>query len=347
MSDFYISQYKYPDIPLSLWEDLLVKASSSHLMQSPLWAELRKKLWDVTPFFLLFTENKIPIGFLLFFKEAFKNQFLAQHPPLSFLVPATMKFYPVISWNCGPVFLTKELEERYLTDVLSYIDNFVKMESGLRKNIRVSFPAYAFRAPDEYKKYPLEAGYNVIPQDNFYIDLSRGADALWKRFKNSVRKNINRCIEEHVEVRTLTTIDEYRQFYNVYTKFRKDNNLYVFPFSHLLAHVEILKPKGHFELFAAFHDKRIIATLGVNIYNGIITEVLAANSVYSSRQKLNPNDFIKWEIIKWGCQKGYRIYDLGGVERNPQPGSKEEGILRFKSKFAGVTLSNYLYSKDL
>ncbi len=138
---------------------------------------------------------------------------------------------------------------------------------------------------------------NIIEED---LKIICSGDLDWGKFKNSVRKNVNRCIEESVEVKTLNKKDEYREFYNVYCAFRKESRLSAFPFTHLLAHAQLLKPEGHFEFFAAFYNKHIIATLAVNIHDGIVTEVLSANTPYSNKCKLNPNDLLKWEIIKWG-----------------------------------------------
>lgn len=347
MNNFRIVQYKYPDIPIDSWEELSTKVGAGHFLQSYLWAKLRKKIWNTDPFFLLFTENKTPVGFLLFFQESFKNQFLAQHPPLDFLIPAIKRVYPVISWNFGPVFTAKEQEERYFSDVLDYMDDFANRNTGFKKNILASSPLFSFTAPEEYKAYFLKKGYKSIPQETFYIDLTSGPEAIWKKFKSSVRKNVGRCIKDGVAIRTLNGKDEYKQFYDVYTAFRKERGLNIFSFADLLAHAQILKPKGSFEFFAASHNKHMIATLAVNIYNGIITEVLSANTPYCAESSLNPNDFLKWEVIKWGHSRGHRIYDLSGIEINPQPGSKEEGIRRFKSKFGGEAVSYYLYSKKL
>jgi len=44
-----------------------------------------------------------------------------------------------------------------------------------------------------------------------------------------------------------------------------------------------------------------------------------------------PNEFIIWEVIKWGAENGYRVLDFGGAGKPDE----DSGVRDFKLKFGG------------
>jgi lipid II:glycine glycyltransferase (peptidoglycan interpeptide bridge formation enzyme) len=44
-----------------------------------------------------------------------------------------------------------------------------------------------------------------------------------------------------------------------------------------------------------------------------------------------PNELLTWHILKWGTEKGFRLYDFGGAGKPDE----EYGVSNFKAKFGG------------
>lgn len=54
-------------------------------------------------------------------------------------------------------------------------------------------------------------------------------------------------------------------------------------------------------------------------------------------------NLLHWEAIKKMKERGVKYYDFVGARTNPEPGSKLEGIQRFKSRFGGEMKVGYMW----
>ena len=57
------------------------------------------------------------------------------------------------------------------------------------------------------------------------------------------------------------------------------------------------------------------------------------HGVVTSNDTPVAGSFLTWKTIEWGIDNGFKNYDMGGV--NPNPNNKEKGIEFFKSKWTG------------
>ena len=62
-------------------------------------------------------------------------------------------------------------------------------------------------------------------------------------------------------------------------------------------------------------------------------------SSYTQGLKYRPNNALMWEAIKWGCEKGYKYYNLGS---SPKSAS---GLGRFKEGWGADKKIYYTYYK--
>ena len=88
-----------------------------------------------------------------------------------------------------------------------------------------------------------------------------------------------------------------------------------------------------FETFVATVDDEMVASLGVWGYNGYISELGSFQSNKNVNEHLFGTDAVKWEVIRWGSQQGFREFDLTGTVENATP--KELAIRQFKEKWGG------------
>lgn len=75
--------------------------------------------------------------------------------------------------------------------------------------------------------------------------------------------------------------------------------------------------------------------------------VYAAYIGKTSSASTGENHLLHWQAIKDAKQKGIRYFDFIGARINPQPGSKLEGIQKFKKYFGGELVKGYLWKMPI
>lgn len=144
------------------------------------------------------------------------------------------------------------------------------------------------------------------------LDLTRGAEALFKEFAKDRRRNIRFAEKQGVEVREAITSEDIRAAYEVYTAWRKTERKKVrgdWSFENFQKTVSL---RGNRRLFLAWYAGKVI---GINIFRffpGGLFES-AANSSLDEFMHLKPNDLLQWRGIQWACAQGLRRHSLGGV----------------------------------
>jgi lipid II:glycine glycyltransferase (peptidoglycan interpeptide bridge formation enzyme) len=178
------------------------------------------------------------------------------------------------------------------------------------------------------------AGFAKRPWGTYIIDLQKPEEELWEAVEKEARKVIKKTMLAGCTVRRVSTEDELKAYWELVRDSRKQLGLGLAAYKYTLAQWRTLHPE-HYEVFLVYHHDTLIAGMGVIFTQDHMVEVMAGRSEYSKEQKLYPNDVLKWEIIKWGREHGIRYYDLAGFNPNAAPGSKEEGIGKFKAKWGG------------
>jgi len=141
------------------------------------------------------------------------------------------------------------------------------------------------------------------------LDLSRGPDALFRKFSANKRTNIKKAIKYGVTVDSASSRDDVFSYYAVYVDWTRRKNLPVAPQDEFQ---ETFALTGNRRLFLAWHHGKIIAGVVVRFYPGGVMEY-AANSSLESALLLRPNDLLHWRAIEWACAEGLKKYSLGGA----------------------------------
>jgi hypothetical protein len=140
------------------------------------------------------------------------------------------------------------------------------------------------------------------------LDLTKGADELFKRFAQTRRTDIRNAIKRGIEVVIATTSDEFRTYYEIYAGWCRRKNIAPTSFEVL---EEALRLPNRRLFLARYEDKTIAATI-IRLYPGAMIEY-AANSSLPEYLKLRPNDLLQWRVVEWACSEGYQRYSLGGA----------------------------------
>lgn len=167
-------------------------------------------------------------------------------------------------------------------------------------------------------------------QGTIILDLSKGADALFKDFSQTRRNELRKAIKQNkVQISEVENLDELRELYAIHCDWneRKGNVPDKFEDFQLA-----WQQKNYRKIFIAKHDGKVIAGSYYRFCPGGVIEYAANNSL-SEFQKLRPNDLLGWHSIRWACENDFSLYSMGGSHL-------------FLRRFGGDTASTFRYKMD-
>jgi len=173
--------------------------------------------------------------------------------------------------------------------------------------------------------------------DTPVLDLNRSLDEIWKSWDyKKVGWGINKAQKRGVSLTMNKSKDLpvfHRYLRQTYERFGKE----ALP----IQYYEKLFHNGLIQIFSACYNDQPIAVILVSEFHNTI--YYWAGSSSCEHRSLCPNDYLIWEIIKWGKKRGCKYFDLLRMspgERNPN------GIRQFKIKFQGeIKPLYYAYKK--
>lgn len=176
---------------------------------------------------------------------------------------------------------------------------------------------------DYYKHY---GGEIETRTHNVVRNLEMSLDDMWMDFKQKVRKNVKKANTHNLEIIIESTDDHLDDFLRIY----------YFTMDRTEADREYYFSKKFFNALNAMTDNVMYFYV---VYEGkiISTELViyGAENCYSylggtDREyfDLRPNDFLKYEIIKWAKSKGLKNFVLGGGY------GSDDGIFQYKQCLA-------------
>ncbi len=187
-------------------------------------------------------------------------------------------------------------------------------------------------------------GYKQVGKNFPYtVDLSRGADDLWKRINGNKRRNIKKAINRGVEFTESRNFENIEKFYNLYVDLAQRHN-YVAPALSWFQTMWNSRSAGDSSkvFFAKWRGNNISSVFvtmnGKTIYAlgwGYLGEDL----------EVRPNDFLHWKIMEWGSKRGLLKYHMGDV--HPEVGASEGGTWRWKKEWNGDMEDVYVFRKSL
>jgi hypothetical protein len=189
-----------------------------------------------------------------------------------------------------------------------------------------------------WSQTPLEAftGHGFLQRSlegNVVLDLSMGADEVFRQFTASRRRNIRLATKHYVEVFQASAREDFSSFYEVYLSWRRTQRKTIqgaeVPFE---TFEKAYRLKANRRLFLARFSGKIIAGSTVRFFPKGLLEY-AANASLDGYQNVYPNDLLLWKVIEWGCQEGFPRCSLGGA----QP---------FLARSGGTVLPIYRYRVD-
>jgi len=149
-------------------------------------------------------------------------------------------------------------------------------------------------------------------EKNVVLDLTKGADALFREFPKDRRRNIRFAEKNGVVISEIMTPQDVADGFAVQSAWRKTDRKVVHARKRSLEDYEkIVNVKGNRLLLLARVDGKAIAVNSFRYYPGGLFES-SANSSLDEFIHLKPNDLLQWKGIEWACAHGLRRHSLGG-----------------------------------
>jgi Acetyltransferase (GNAT) domain len=147
------------------------------------------------------------------------------------------------------------------------------------------------------------------------LDLSQGAEAVFKQFSKDRRRNIRFAEKNGIEVQLAATPQDIVEAYEVYKAWRNNDRKELrgmtFTFEVFERAAQLTNNR---RLFLARLAGKVIAINIFRLYPGGLFES-AANSSLDEFMHLKPNELLQWRGIEWACSQGLRRHSLGGSHR--------------------------------
>jgi FemAB-related protein (PEP-CTERM system-associated) len=168
------------------------------------------------------------------------------------------------------------------------------------------------------------------------IDLTPGADVLWKRLdKDAVRWAVNRARRYGLVVTVDDSPAAADLFYELFVKTRCAMGIPPFPRELFRAiHRHLVVPGRAICMIVRKGDVPVHGLISFISGDTLIPAYAAPQNAY---RKENPTDLLIWEAVAWACAHGFSTLDFGADS------PRQTGLLRFKSKWGGVQHPMHYY----
>lgn len=182
---------------------------------------------------------------------------------------------------------------------------------------------------ENFKNYFEELGFNYIPHLDILMDLTQSEEAIKKGINSNRRGNINKSINKGTIFKELIGNDEIKKGIDLIHETYKRVKLPVPKSFFFLNAFKLLNKKKLLRIFGAYVDNILIGVRFELCYKDTIYDWFAGSNLdYKNRY---PNDYLPYQILIWGKNNGFRIFDFGGAGKPNVP----YGVREHKMKFGG------------
>ena len=165
---------------------------------------------------------------------------------------------------------------------------------------------------------------------NYIINLNHSPAEVFENIGRRTRKNIRHGLNRgDVVIEEVKKFDQVGVCYKLLAKTYKMAGVPLADPSLFSAAFEFLRPRGMIRFTLASMQGVPIATSIDLLYRDVIYGWYGGlDRAYKNSAA---NELLMWNILEWGVNKGYRIYDFGGAGKPDE----KYGVRDFKAKFGG------------
>jgi hypothetical protein len=149
-----------------------------------------------------------------------------------------------------------------------------------------------------------------------------------KRFKRTHLQNIHTAQERGVTVQFGDQLEDLKVFYELQLETRKRHGVPAQPWKYFEKLWRHIVSAGLGFVMLARQDRETIAGMVYLCWGRTLIAKYAASR--EDHFNLRPNNLLFWEGIRWGCEHGFEVFDMGRTE------IENTGLRNFKSRWGAV-----------
>ena len=311
-------KYKFIDnafeIDRNKWNEFVLNHSNGNIFQTAEYYDTMKSQINMEPVTIFLLDDKNEIQGLMIGTNLFEN-----------------KIYKIFTKRT--IFMGSPLVKDGSIKLLALI------LEGYRKAFKYKTIYSEFRQICQKDLFFETHFENVIAEKrlNIIVDLKKSDSELFNLIASKRKKQIKKGFLRGCELKIYEGNDHqiiedcYKILQQLYSKI----GLPLVPLDFFLSATKYLKQR--FKIFTVYYDHNLVGFHFVLCHKKYIYDWFAASK--EEYYDKYPNDILSWEIIKWGSENGYELFDMGGAGK---PGEKY-GVRDFKLTFGGELISIYRY----
>lgn len=174
---------------------------------------------------------------------------------------------------------------------------------------------------------------------NVIRSLEPSLDSIWMDFKQKVRKNVKRANQNDLQILVENTDEHLNSFIEIYNSTMKRSEAKEEYYFSRGFYETLNRMENHVAYFYVLYKGEIISSELV---------ICGAHNCYSylggtkaEYFELRPNDFLKYEIIKWAHKKGLKNFVLGGGY------GADDGIFQYKASLAPKGIVDFYIGRKI
>lgn len=281
------------------WLDFIHSCSDANIFHHPAWMELMSDCYGYLPFILAIVDNKGNIQSGLPFMKV--NSLLTGRRWVS--IP--------FSDYCNPLYYDEAARDELTCELVN------TFQANLLKKIEIRWELPARVEIQRVSQFVLHT-----------IQLDPDPAQVSKRFKRTHLQNIHTAEERGVNVEFGEQLEHLKAFYDLQLETRKRHGVPAQPWKYFeLLWKHIVKTGMGFVLLATHENEYIAGMVYLGWGRTLIAKYAASRE---DRFNLRPNNLLFWEGIRWGCQNGFSVFDMGRTE------VENAGLRNFKSRWGAV-----------
>jgi CelD/BcsL family acetyltransferase involved in cellulose biosynthesis len=286
-----------PDDPR--WMDFIHTCAEANVFHHPAWMELMQDCYGYTTTILSIPDNN--------------GNLRAGLPFTKVNSPLTGRRWVSLSFSdyCNPLYR----DEAALNDLTCQLVKLYQSHPSQKMEIRWILP-----------------GRQEIQQSSEFvlhtIKLDPDPAKISKSFKRTHLQNIRTAEERGVTVRFGDRLEDLAAYYELQLETRKRHGVPAQPwkyFENLWRH--IIRAGMGFVLLAGHENETIAGMVYLGWGKTLIAKYAASREDHFN---LRPNNLLFWEGIRWGCEHGFEVFDMGRTE------VENTGLRNFKSRWGAV-----------
>lgn len=229
-----------------------------------------------------------------------------------------------VTW-AGPL-IKEDLEDH---EKLSVLDFILKEQTQMAKKkaiymqFRNLWDTFWMKRTFEQNGYEFEERFDIL------IDITQEEEELMKDMKKDKRRAIKKAIKSDIKFINIDNKNKVNNFYDMLKETYNDAKVPLPDQSFFDTIYEYLVKKGLAKYFLAELDGKYIAGRVALFYKNKIFDWYAGD--FNEYTKYYPNEFLVWNIWKYGKEKSYKCFDFFGAGKP----NVEYGVKDWKMRFGG------------